>query len=117
MHPLRNFSRPALDLMDEDEIKAVKKRRKTRKQRLQTANKVFRFSRSDGFEILVNDVKDEITKLQDKILADKSISGATLKTMQTEAHCWKKVLKKLNGYLQQKDLIQKAMKRDAQSNI
>lgn len=117
MHPLRQFTRPSLDLMEEDEIKAHRRRTKTRKQRLQSANEVFHFARSAGFEILVTDIKTEITKLQDKILGNIVISSSQLIILRAEAQAWKKVLKKLNGYLQQKDLIQKAMKQEAQSTI
>lgn len=117
MHPMRQFSRPALALMDENEINAHKRQVKTRKQRLRTANEVFEFARSAGYEILVTDIKNEIIKLQDQLLGPKVIPSDQLQRMQLEGQCWKKVLKKLNGYFQQKDLIQKAMKREAESKI
>lgn len=117
MHPMRQFSRPSLELMEEDEIKAHKRRTKTRKQRLQSANEVFQFARSVGFEILVTDVKNTITKLRDKLFSDKVLGAKEVQMLRLEAHAWKKVLKKLNGYLQQKDLIQKAMKKEAESTI
>ncbi len=117
MHPMRQFSRPSLALMDENEIKAVKRQAKTRKQRLRTANEVFDFSRSPGFEVLVEDVKNEIIKLQDRLLGPAKISADDLQRMQLEGQCWKKVLKKLNSYFQQKDLIQRAMRKEAESKI
>ena len=117
MHPMRNFSRPSNALLDEEEIKAHKRRAKTRKQRLQTANQVFEFARSDGFKILVEDVKSELTRIQERIFGNASINVKQLEALRFEAQAWKKVLKKLNGYFQEKDLIQKAMKREAEAKL